>query len=217
MKDKNFQIQVPPPVNPNLYCPTPNKLIGTFQYPRPKASSIERQSAYPNFMMSPLWHDRIMKTLNDKDPNSKVAQVYGQLFTSLPKPTNSMRENLKQINLKLAKRKGDRELKPVIFDSAHLEKYNMQILNPENRTSFFGTGSSLKRNQVANSENIFEKNLIESDGRTMTLDLKATDMGKSLQRLQAEKIAKDRPLVKFVDDFERDLERQLKEKKSIVV
>lgn len=167
-------------------------------------------------MMSPIWHDKVMKSLNDKNPNSTVNEVYGKLFTDLPRPTSSMKKTLKQLNSKFKNRVEKRELKPVILEREHLQKYTLQILNPNNHTSFFANQSCQKRNKTSEVQNIFQKNLIDSDASALAISLKSSHIDKTLHRLQPEKIAVEAPKLKKVADFEKDLERQLKEKKSIV-
>lgn len=166
--------------------------------------------------MSPLWHEKVMEDLQKKG-NQELTQVYDELFQGLPKPNKSIKQKLKKTEREIQKRHIDRSLKPVKLDRVHIEKYHKEIFDPTTKPIFFKTGSTQKRDLLALAQTKCETQLLDSDtSSNLRITLGSTDLHKTMQRLNAEKIATNHHMFKSIDTFKEELKKQLSEKESVV-
>ena len=198
-----------------LYSPTPNKLLGTAQFRMPKVKKNSKEPVYPSYMMSPLWHDKIVEELREKGEKDTL-QVYESLFLQLPKPSETVKQKLKQTDRDIRSRIVSRELKPIVLERVHIDKYIHEVNNPANKPIFFMTGSSQKRDKMASFQNQWESQLIQSDKSDLRVTLGSTDILKTMKRLKEEKITGDPPLFKSIEQFSEELQKQINEKESVV-
>lgn len=170
----------------SLYSPTPNKLIGTAQYPRPRkrgGSHDNRNGLYPNYVMRPQWHRKVTQKMKQKGTNPQTLEVYDQLFKDLPSASSEILKQLKQNAKTIAARKESRELKPIVIEKDYQLKYERELTDPNNRTKFFLVKSELLRQEGAQYDSMIESNLIKSDLNPLPQGATSTSDAMTMRRL----------------------------------
>lgn len=204
-KDPIFALELGANLNTisGIYSPTPNKLIGTAQYPHPKVVSEDGyhtspKSRYPSYMMKPNWHGEVVTKLRESEKakggtqKAAILGVYEELFSTLPEANSKVKKKLNALSLQLEARTQKREWKqPEATDKMYLASYKKIAQDPAYKTPYNQTPSELVRRETGvlarsawqQSQQADES--IPDNLRNLSQISKSLDIGKASMRLSS--------------------------------
>lgn len=204
-KDPIFALELAANLNTisGIYSPTPNKLIGTAQYPHPRIlpespHQTTPKSRYPSYMMKPNWHGEVITKLKEKEKyrgsgqKPAILEVYEELFSTLPEANSKVKKKLNALSLQLEARTQKREWKrPEATDKMYMASYKKIAQDPAYKTPYNQTPSeqmrrdtgSLARSAWQQSQQADET--IPDNLRNLSQVSKSLDIGKASLRLSS--------------------------------
>lgn len=207
-------------LNVNLYNPTPNKLLGTTQFPRPKAKlskSGKSEANYPVYFSQPQWHSKIIGLMESEDSAGKTKpetlKIYKDLFQGLNPISSGAKKALLKAEETIKKKKKSRKLAPISIEYVHLQKYRDQLHDPQQKVAFFKTEADINEDMLRNSEIFKSEALKQSKDAT---DFNGTYLSKTFGSYQEFIDAGESTKLKTIKDYDEELKVKLSHKEFTV-